>query len=371
MKNNNTQHYIGCITGTSVDGLDVALVKIDDAEHIEVQRAETRPLPEALRQQLLQLGQPGSDDLDLLGDCDTALGIFIGETILSLLKAWEIAPGAVTAVGSHGQTVRHRPPDAYRTHGFSTQIGDPNHIAEITGIQTVADFRRRDMAAGGHGAPLVPPFHQALFGHLPGKTVVLNVGGISNISILGETPSGFDTGPGNALMDGWCTLHTGASYDANGNWSASGHIDETLLAEFLSDPYFALAPPKSTGREYFNQPWLSNYLQTSNAAPADVQATLCELTARCTQQAIKQWAPDTNTLIVCGGGRLNANLMTRLQTGANFPVAASEQWSIDGDSIEAALFGWLAYRRLQGQSGNEPAVSGALGYRVLGALYPA
>jgi anhydro-N-acetylmuramic acid kinase len=366
--------FIGCISGTSVDGLDMALVDIQpDRSHVLA--AETVPLPTELRSQLLALGNPQDDDLDLLGYCDSALGGFIGDAILDFLKAMNTPPARILAIGSHGQTVRHRPPRSDQPLGFTTQIGDPNRIAEVTAITTVADFRRRDMAAGGHGAPLVPPFHQALFGHISGEVVVLNIGGISNISILGSPPSGFDTGPGNGLMDSWCERHQGQPFDKNGVWAASGRVDQELLAQCLADPYFKAPPPKSTGREYFNLKWLDALQRTAAVAPADVQATLCELTARCTRTALNQWAPNSSQLVVCGGGRHNSELMRRLaepaDCGPNPEVRPSEHWQVDGDSIEAALFAWLASRTLNGQAGNEPAVTGASGYRVLGGIYPA
>jgi anhydro-N-acetylmuramic acid kinase len=364
-------YYLGCISGTSVDGLDVALVSITASGEIAIVAAETAPLPEVLRDQLLELGRPGDDDLDALGWADTDLGEFIGETLITFINAQNLTAGDIKAIGSHGQTVRHRPPTERRPHGFSSQIGDPNRIAEITGITTIADFRRRDMAAGGHGAPLVPPFHQELFGNTTGHTAILNIGGISNISLLGAQTSGFDTGPGNALMDSWCYQHRNQAYDDNGAWAAIGQVDDTLLASFLSDPYFDLPPPKSTGREYFNLDWLSQQLQVSNASSADTQATLCSLTARCTTDALAKWAPATDKIVVCGGGRLNAELMRRLQANTAAHVCTSEVLGVDGDSIEAALFGWLAYRRLASLAGNEPAVTGAAGYRVLGAIYQA
>jgi anhydro-N-acetylmuramic acid kinase len=366
-----TNLFLGTISGTSVDGLDLALLEIEPDEPIRVLHSETATLPTRLQAQLLQLGRPEDDDLDLLGYCDSALGEFIGRSAIDFLTRVNIAPGDIRAIGSHGQTVRHRPPESNQQIGFTTQIGDPNRIAEITGITTVADFRRRDMAAGGHGAPLVPPFHQALFGHLDGNTVVLNIGGISNISILGHPPSGFDTGPGNGLMDNWSERHLQQPYDKGGAWAAQGSVDTELLAQLLSDPYFAATPPKSTGREYFNLSWLQGFSRTAGLTPEDVQATLCELTARCTRQALERWAPATSQLIVCGGGRLNNELMRRLAQDMPAQVHASERWQVDGDAIEAALFAWLASRTLRGLTGNEPAVTGAKGYRVLGAVYPA
>ncbi|MEE4282837.1 MAG: anhydro-N-acetylmuramic acid kinase [Pseudomonadales bacterium] len=366
-----TQRYLGCISGTSVDGLDIALVEVDTDNQVSIGSASTTAFPQALQETLLALGQPGADDLDLLGRSDAALGAFIGHALIQFMDAHDIDRGSITAVGSHGQTVRHRPPEPAHDYGFTTQIGDPNYIAEITGLMTVADFRRRDMAAGGQGAPLVPPFHQVLFGQSEQATVVLNIGGISNISILGNTPSGFDTGPGNALMDAWCALHTGHNYDQDGRWARTGKIDQHLLRALLTDPYFALPPPKSTGREYFNLKWLTPHLEQTNAGAADVQATLVAFTAECTVEAINRWAPDTQSLVVCGGGRLNSALMQALEQRCEAQVLPSEAHGIGGDDIEAALFGWLAHQRLQGLIGSEPAVTGARSGRVLGAIYPA
>ncbi len=374
MTDTQTKLYVGCISGTSVDGLDIALIAVDGSGSLVVKNAETAAFPDPLRKQLLAIAQPGHDNLDELGRCDSKLGQFTGEAINTFLDKQNIPAEQITAIGSHGQTVRHRPPDTKQPFGFTHQIGDPNHIAEITGIQTVADFRRRDMAAGGHGAPLVPPFHNALFSKQE-AAVVLNIGGISNISILMDTPSGFDTGPGNGLLDSWVERHTGKSYDNNGEWAATGRVDETLLKKLLADPYFDVPPPKSTGREYFNLAWLDNLARGTNTQPVDVQATLCALTARCTLDAVRQFAPGSKKLIVCGGGRLNNTIMAQLRLQQTQPqpieVVSSEQLGVDGDSVEAALFAWLAHRTLSGLAGNEPAVTGASGYRVLGAVYPA
>ena len=366
-----TQRYLGCISGTSVDGLDIALIEIDADNKVSIGSASTTEFPQFLQETLLALGQPGADDLDLLGRSDAALGAFIGHALVQFMDAHNIEPSSITAVGSHGQTVRHRPPEPAHDYGFTTQIGDPNYIAEITGLTTVADFRRRDMAAGGQGAPLVPPFHQVLFGQSEQATVVLNIGGISNISILGETPRGFDTGPGNGLMDAWCALHTGHQYDLDGQWSKTGKVDQYLLSALLTDPYFTLPPPKSTGREYFNLNWLTPHLGQTNAGAADIQATLVALTAACTADAMARWAPDTQALVVCGGGRLNSALMQALTERCNAEVVSSEAHGVGGDDIEAALFGWLAHQRLHGLIGSEPAVTGARHGRVLGAIYPA
>lgn len=375
MTGKNPTLFLGCISGTSVDGLDIALLEVHADDDLRVLHAETAKLPPTLQANLLQLGNPAQDDLELLGQCDSALGEFIGHALVEFLQRANTSAERITAIGSHGQTVRHRPPAPDQPITFTTQIGDPNRIVEITGITTVADFRRRDMAAGGHGAPLAPPFHQALFGSLQGNVAVLNLGGISNISVLGNPTRGFDTGPGNCLMDSWTARHLQQPYDDKGQWAATGQVDEGLLQACLEDPYFSAAPPKSTGREYFNLAWLEAVVPVATKPAVDVQATLCALTAACNTDAIQHWAPDTSQLIVCGGGRLNSNLMHRLATPrqgqSKLEVRPSEDFQVDGDSIEAAMFAWLAYRRLQQMPGNEPAVTGAEGYRVLGGVYPA
>jgi len=378
--------YIGCITGTSVDGLDIALVEITPEGKLTIGATHTASMDPALRTRLLALGSPSTQDseIDLMGAADTELGAWIGEEINAFLAREDRSSDTIVAIGSHGQTIRHRPPnfgEHTATRPFTLQIGDPNQIAEVTGITTVADFRRRDMAAGGHGAPLVPPFHRALFGSSKfestknsqaSATVVLNIGGISNISVFKDETLGFDTGPGNALMDSWCMTHQGAGYDLGGAWAASGTPNAELLASCLSDEYFSLEPPKSTGREYFNIAWLHEHLDRlpDPIAPQDVQATLCELTARSIVHAIERWAGDVAKIIVCGGGRLNSTLMQQLAKQSPALVQSSEDVGIDGDSVESAAFAWLAYRTIEGLSGNEPSVTGAQGPRILGAIYP-
>ena len=362
--------YLGCISGTSVDGLDIAAAVFDDSG-AEVIAATTTPLPDALRSALLALGQPANDDLDLFGHTDAALGDFIGQALVSFLENAGIDRKDIKAIGSHGQTVRHRPDSTALGPAFTLQIGDANRIAEISNITTVADFRRRDMAAGGQGAPLVPPFHQFLFGNISARPVAVNIGGISNVTVLGETLTGFDTGPGNALLDDWCERHLGTTYDKDGAWGQTGSIDIELLDAMLAAPYFAAAPPKSTGREYFNRAWLQQFDRVHALPPVDVQATLAELTARCIVDAANRWATDYSDLVICGGGRLNGHLMSRLASLSQAPVHPSERFGVDGDSIEAAAFAWLAYRHLTGQAGNAPGVTGAQGARILGCIYPA
>ncbi|MGE0623582.1 MAG: anhydro-N-acetylmuramic acid kinase [Pseudomonadales bacterium] len=359
--------FIGTISGTSVDGLDIALLELADS--IRFGASITTPFPEALRRDLLALGQPGNDDLDRIGTLDAALGAFIGDAINAFLQAQGLDATAVSAIGSHGQTIRHHPDGA---HPFTWQIGDPNQIAERTGITTVADFRRRDMAAGGQGAPLVPAFHEALFSDAREARVIANIGGIGNITYLGApgTPvSGFDTGPGNALLDAWTERHTGAPFDHDGAWARQGALEEPLLEAMLGDPYLSRTPPKSTGREAFNLKWLGQF-EPDGYPPASVQRTLLEYTARTLADAVRHWAAPAQRLIVCGGGRLNGFLLERLADLVSIPVVTSDALGYDGDAMEAAAFAWLAARRLDGRAGNAPAVTGSRGRRVLGAVYP-
>ena len=365
--------YLGAISGTSVDGLDLALLEI--SRTINVTAASTVTLPDGLRRDLLKLGRAGDDDIDVLGRADAALGEFIGQAALEFITA-NGSPRDVTAIGSHGQTVRHRPTGEYP---FTLQIGDPNRIAEITGITTVADFRRRDVAAGGQGAPLVPPFHGALFRTDREHRAVLNLGGIGNFTLLPAEPeapiTGFDTGPGNALMDDWISHTRQQPYDHHGEWAASGEVDEVLLERLLADPYLSAPPPKSTGREHFNMAWLKEQLEKHladrRASDADVQATLCAFTAETVAQALNAWGGATERVLVCGGGRHNRTLLAAIAKRVHCPVEATDDYGVDGDSIEAAAFAWLAHQTLNGQAGNEPAVTGARGPRVLGSIYPA
>lgn len=361
--------YVGVISGTSVDGLDFAL--LDVGERVQLIASQTQHISPQLRQRLLALGQPGPTDLDQLGEADRELGAAIGEGVNRFLHTAGHPAAEVAAIGSHGQTVRHRPSGK---QPFTLQIGDPNQIAEITGITCVADFRRRDMAAGGQGAPLVPPFHAALFRGNEENRVILNIGGISNITLLPADPkrpvSGFDTGPGNALLDSWIAAHQDVAFDQDGIWAAQGSIVEGLLSQFLADPYLHAQPPKSTGREHFNLAWLQSHGKIADLDPADVQATLLEFTAVSVIEAITKWATPCDHLLVCGGGRLNITLMERLASLAGFPVGTTDEHGVDGDAIEAAAFAWLAQQTLGGKAGNEPFVTGAAGPRVLGAIYP-
>ena len=363
--------YLGLISGTSADGIDVALVHFQDGKP-RLQAGYVHPWPASLRTRLLALAQAESGiDLDMFGRLDVEIGECFAEAALTLLKRDNISATTVRAIGSHGQTMRHRPVGKYP---FTLQIGDPTVIAERCGIDVVADFRRADIAAGGQGAPLVPAVHAALLS-TPGQTrVVLNLGGIANISVLGADGGvlGFDTGPANALMDAWCLRQCGAPFDRDGAYAASGQVDAQLLKALLADDYFALPPPKSSGREYFHLAWLADHPQLRTVAAPDVQATLLELTARSVTQAIRGHAAAASQVLVCGGGVRNGVLMHRLQELLHpVEVTSTASAGIDPDLLEATAFAWLARQRLLGLSGNLPAVTGARGPRVLGAIYAA
>lgn len=368
MSEQREHYYVGLISGTSVDGVD-AVVLGESANTLTLIATHAAPYPQALRDAILSLAQPGIGEIDRLGQADYAIADCFAQAALQVIEKAGLTPADITAIGSHGQTVRHRP-DLARP--FTLQIGDPNRIAEVTGITTVADFRRRDMAAGGQGAPLVPAFHQAAFDLGNAKTAVVNIGGIANITLLhpqGEV-RGFDSGPGNTLMDDWSRQHRGQAFDEGGDWARQGAVDETLLERLLDDPYFARSAPKSTGPEYFSPQWLMQHLEGfAPFEPADVQRTLLELTARTISAA---WVNEPLAQIaVCGGGAHNTLLMERLASlNAPAQVLTTETLGIHPDWVEAAAFAWLAYRTLNQLSGNEPSVTGAAGYRVLGAIYP-
>ncbi len=368
-------YYIGLISGTSADGIDAALVRFDGGDntplHAELIAARTLPWQPDVRARLVWLGQGGAlDSLDELGELDAQVGEAFAEAALAILETAGIERSQVAAIGSHGQTVRHRP---YVAHPFSLQIGDAARIVERTGITTIADFRRRDIAAGGHGAPLLPALHHALL-HDPGEQrAVLNLGGIANLTLLPSDGAvrGFDTGPANALMDLWCHEHTGRPYDEAGAWGATGQVDAALLERLLGDPWFAQPPPKSSGREHFQRKWLAPHLR-SGAVPVDVQATLRELTARTIAEALHASQPDTQRVLVCGGGVHNPVLMETLrQVLPGVALASTAEFGLDPDHVEAMGFAWLARQTLAGKPGNLPTVTGAAGPRILGAIYPA
>lgn len=365
--------YVGLMSGTSLDGIDAVLVEIDETRTAHLD-AITAPMPEALRGEILELiGKPAGVDLRRLGALDARLGELFASAALELLSRSRRRPADIRAIGSHGQTLWHQPDS---DTPFTLQIGDPNRIAERTGITTVADFRRRDMAAGGQGAPLVPAFHHARFAS-PGTTrVIVNIGGMANITILPalpeRAPAGFDTGPGNILMDLHALTHLGRPHDASGAWAASGQVDDALLATMLADPYFSLQPPKTTGREHFNASWLQAQTDARpHTPPADIQATLTELTARSIRDAIRQHAPDCGHILICGGGAHNLHLMHRMQSlAAPLPVASTATCGVAPEWVEGTAFAWLADRTLRGLPGNLPSVTGARHPVILGTIYP-
>ncbi len=373
------QLYLGLISGTSADGIDAALVRFasDDARaRCELVHGHTWRWDEALRPRLIALGQGGDcASLDELGTLDVRIAEAFANAALRLLADAGVVPAQVRAIGSHGQTVRHRPAGAASDGRwpFTMQLGDGNLIAERTGIATVADFRRRDVAAGGHGAPLLPALHAALLRSPDENRAVLNLGGIANLTLLPECGGvrGFDTGPANGLLDAWCERHLGAAFDADGAFAASGCVDEPLLARLLAEPWFALPPPKSSGREQFHLDWVQAQLHGDEAAQ-DVQATLLELTAASVAEALQAQQTDTQRLLVCGGGVHNPLLLRRI--AARLPgtqVESTAALGVDPDFVEAMGFAWLARETLAGRPGNLPAVTGARGPRVLGSIHPA
>ena len=364
--------YIGLMSGTSLDGVDGVLMDLGSQPPWRTLAHAHQAFEPALKRSLLDLNTPGVNELHLAALASQDLARTCAQVVAKVCDQAGVAPAQIRAIGAHGQTVRHRP-----ELGYTWQLNAPALLAELTGIDVVADFRSRDVAAGGQGAPLVPAFHQALFEHPQETVVVLNIGGMANLSILQapHPPIGFDCGPGNALMDAWCEQHTGKPYDQNGDWGAQGQVHAAALEVALSDPFFALPPPKSTGRDLFNPSWLQQWLNTTGMAkkaPPDAQATLCELTARSAAMAVKAHAPMARQVVVCGGGALNGALMLRLQ--ANLPgvlVQPSDARGLPVMQVEAAAFAWLAQRHLHHLAGNVPRVTGAKGPRVLGARYPA
>lgn len=366
-----TALFIGLMSGTSLDGVDGVLADCSKAGARVIAHASAPFAPE-LREDLLSLNTSGPDELHQAWLAGNALARAYAEVVWRLLESADVKAAQVQAIGAHGQTVRHRP-RAFDGTGYTIQLNQPALLAELTGIDVVADFRSRDVAAGGQGAPLAPFFHRAAFGR-PGETLgVLNIGGISNLTLLraGGTQLGFDCGPGNALMDAWCLQHTGQPYDADGAWAAKGQVVPELLSALLAEPYFAAPPPKSTGRDLFNRPWFDRHLAGRSIQPVDVQATLTELTARAIAADVQRHQPDLPQLIVCGGGALNGHLMSRLSSLLPATrVASSEAWGLPPQQVEAAAFAWLAQQCVQRQPLDLQSTTGAQGARVLGAVYP-
>lgn len=366
------ERYIGLISGTSMDGADAALVEFRDGPPRLV-AALTLPYPEALRADVDRAADPRARlDAGTYGFLDARLGDHFARAALAVLEAAGHSPDGVRAIGSHGQTVAH---DAGAEPAYSVQLGDPNRIAERTGITTVADFRRRDLAAGGQGAPLMSAFHAAALREPGRRMAVLNVGGIANLTLLpaggGEPVAGFDSGPGNCLLDQWARRHLGRDFDRGGAWAASGRADAALLERLLDEAYFRAPTPKSTGTQHFDAHWLEARLQGSDATPEDVAATLVALTAATVKRALEEAGFIPERLMVCGGGAHNEALMLALRDALPATaVATTAEVGVDPDWVEAAGFAWLARQALAGQPGNLPSVTGAAGPRVLGAVYP-
>ncbi|MDN3921163.1 anhydro-N-acetylmuramic acid kinase [Roseateles violae] len=367
---NDAPLYIGLMSGTSLDGIDAVLARFPADAPMQLLGHYHHPFPAALRAELLALNQPGDNEIHRAALAANGVARCYAELVDELLQATGRAAADIAALGAHGQTVRHRPGE-FDGRGYTTQLLNGALLAELSGIATICDLRSRDVAAGGQGAPLVPAFHRALFGRPGLASAVLNIGGISNISLLNADGStlGHDCGPGNCLMDLWIAEHLGRPFDAGGAWAASGRVLPELLAAMLAEPYFALPPPRSTGRDLFNRAWLQRHLGDGRFRPEDVQASLLELSARSIAGEIPAGMPE---LLVCGGGALNARLMQRLaELLPATTVMASDARGLPAMQVEAAAFAWLAMRFRQGLTGNLPEVTGAAGPRLLGALYPA
>jgi len=370
------EYYIGLMSGTSMDGIDAALVEFNE-KHIKLIASHNHKIPSTLKEKLklLTLDSPEAS-LDMLGEADTELGITFAEASNTLLKLANFESSQITAIGSHGQTIRHRPD---LKNSFSMQIADANRISYLTGITTVADFRRKDMAAGGEGAPLAPAFHQQVFSSAEENRAVLNIGGIANLTYLPAQPNpdehqncfGFDTGPGNTLMDAWIQKHKNKSYDNNGMWGASGIADQSFVSHLMLDPFIASKPPKSTGREHYHIDWLEKQLSNfTHLNAAEVQASLCQFTCDSIIYAVKNYLPAISSLIVCGGGAHNANLINHLtEKLPKTKLSTSDDFGIHPDWVEAIAFAWLARQTINKKPGNLPAVTGAGQATVLGALY--
>ena len=363
--------FIGLMSGTSMDGIDAVLADFS-VNPPSILAHKTTPYPDALRHDLSKLGNSEHRGAEKQAELDEQLGRLFVDAVLELLDDADVAAKDIVAIGSHGQTIWHEPdgPTPY-----SLQIGNAKIIAKCTGIKTVADFRNNDIKAGGQGAPLVPPFHHAVFHTTAENRVALNIGGIANITVLPKSPAqdvtGFDTGPGNGLMNSWTERNLKQAFDENGQWAASGKVHTVLLNSLLTDPYFQKAPPKSTGREYFNIEWLDRHLSNLPAqSPEDIQATLCELTAASIANAISRYAPDTGKVLVCGGGVHNNTLMQRLSSLMNQAVVEStEAHGINPDLVEATAFAWIAQQTINDKPGNLPSVTGARKAVVLGKIY--
>ena len=365
--------YIGLMSGTSLDGVDGVLAAIGETGTLQVMGHASMPFESPLRKAFLTLNQTGPHELHESALAANALARCYATVVHRLLNEAALPASAITAIGAHGQTVRHQPL-LHDGTGYTLQLNNPALLAELCGIDVVADFRSRDLAAGGQGAPLVPAFHLGLFRQHGATVTVLNIGGISNLSVLGPDGqvSGWDCGPGNALMDHWCFQHTGQAFDQDGRWAASGHVHTLLLDRLLQEAYLQQPPPKSTGRDLFNPAWLNAQLADfAQVEPQDIQATLTAFTAQACARDVLQHAAQARELVVCGGGALNHELMRQIALGLpQVRVVSSADRGLPPLQVEAAAFAWLAHKCIRREPASLPSVTGARGARVLGAIYP-
>lgn len=365
--------YVGLMSGTSMDAIDAVLAELNE-QTVLPKAWHSHRIPGRLQQELATLCTPGNDTIDLLGKADREMGELFADAVATLLNAAGVAPTQVSAIGSHGQTVRHRPPAADQPHPFTLQVGDPNIIAARTGITTVADFRRADIAAGGQGAPLAPAFHKHVFSDRGQNRVIVNIGGMANLTWLpieGEV-LGFDSGPGNRLLDYWCEKHMHQAFDRNGQWASRHGVDELLLQALLDHHFFRVRGPKSTGREVFNETWLEAQLRAYERSPeaGAVQSSLAALTAETITNAIATLPARADAVFICGGGAANTDLVNRLKSALSpVPVESTSSLGVDPDQVEALAFAWLAQRRMMGEAGNLPSVTGAKSRAILGGVF--
>lgn len=374
------QHFIGLMSGTSLDGVDGVLANINPQGQLAVQAHAFVAFEAPFKAELMALNQSGFDELHRSALAGNQIARHYAQVVHDLLRSSGLQSHDITAVGAHGQTVRHRPLEfdgdtalQRAPVGYTLQLINPSLLVELTGIDVVADFRNRDLAAGGQGAPLVPAFHQGVFGQTGSCVAVLNIGGISNLSVIRSDGSvlGWDCGPGNALMDHWCSAHTGAPFDYDGAWAGTGQVVADLLTTLMAETFLQRSPPKSTGRDLFNPAWLQARLPTDNLQPQDVQATLTEFTAMACAHDVQRHGPEARELIVCGGGALNGQLMSRLNHHLpGVQVVGSELRGLPPLQVEAAAFAWLAAKTIRRETSSLPSVTGAQGARVLGAIYP-
>lgn len=361
-------YYIGLLSGTSMDAIDAAIIDFSSDSPLII-NTHSHPIPKDLQDKTRVLYTSGDNEIEQLGQLDIEWGNLFGQAVIRLLAQSNCTRDKIIAIGSHGQTIRHHP------HGktpFTLQIGDPNTIATLSGINTVADFRRMDIACGGQGAPLAPAFHRHLFQDKDHDTFVINIGGISNITYIPSNSRlpiiGYDTGPGNTLMDAWSRRHLNRPYDENGAWAMQGKVNLTLLSQLLTDPYFSQLPPKSTGPEYFHLNWIGN----DDSAPENIQRTLLELTAQTISQEVIRLRKTNHTrVLICGGGARNHALLERLETilGACFSIETTDQHGIASDWLEAMLFAWLAKMRIEETALDLSHITGSTQKKVLGGLF--